>query len=162
MSAYQPEVKTSFSIGYSNPTLSINNLAAVFVGINQYIEPLTQILTACNTDIDNDSELESRHQLIEELYNCAETEDDLPALLADLITDRVFEYEQKTVEIPNIKPSEALSFFMQEHNVKQKDLSSVAPQNVISEILNEKRNMTVEQIKGFARFFNVPETMFLG
>jgi HTH-type transcriptional regulator/antitoxin HigA len=33
---------------------------------------------------------------------------------------------------------------------------------IISEILNEKRKMTVEQIKGFANFFGVPETTFLG
>jgi HTH-type transcriptional regulator/antitoxin HigA len=79
-----------------------------------------------------------------------------------MITDRVYEYEQKNLNIPNVKPSEALAFFMQERDIKQKDLSEIAPQNVISEILNEKRKMTVEQIKGFANFFGVPETTFLG
>lgn len=45
---------------------------------------------------------------------------------------------------------------MPERSIKPKDLSEIAPQNVISEILNEKRKMTVEQIKDFAKFFGVP------
>jgi HTH-type transcriptional regulator/antitoxin HigA len=111
-----------------------------------------RILKACNSPITSDTELEVRMQLI----------DDLPALFAHMITDRVYEYEQKNLNIPNVKSSEALAFFMQERDIKQKDLSEIAPQNVISEILNEKRKMTVEQIKGFAHFFAVPETTFLG
>lgn len=139
-----------------------NNLATVFLQPEPFIESLTQLLRACNTKITSDIELESRMKLIDELFSYAKTEDDLPVLFADLITDRVYEYEQKNLEIPTVKPSEALAFFMRERNIKQKDLSTIAPQNVISEILNEKRKMTVEQIKGFANFFNVPETTFLG
>jgi HTH-type transcriptional regulator/antitoxin HigA len=45
------------------------------------------------------------------------------------------------------------------HSVKQKDLFEIAPPNVISELLNEKRAMTVDQIKGFSKFFGV--TMFI-
>jgi hypothetical protein len=41
---------------------------------------------------------------------------------------------------------------MQERGIKPKDLSEIAPQKVTDEILNEKRKMTVEQIKGFAKY----------
>jgi HTH-type transcriptional regulator / antitoxin HigA len=101
-------------------------------------------------------------KILDELFGYAKTENDLPALFAHMITDRVYEYEQKHLEIPSVNPSEALAFFMQERGVKPKDLSEIAPQNVTFEILTEKRKMTVEQIEGFAKFFGVPETTFLG
>lgn len=139
-----------------------NDLTKMFLQFEPIIEDLTQLLKACNSPITSNIELEDRMQIIDELFSYAKTEDDLPALFAHMITDRVYEYEQKNLNIPNVKPSEALAFFMQERDIKQKDLSEIAPQNVISEILNEKRKMTVEQIKGFANFFGVPETTFLG
>jgi HTH-type transcriptional regulator/antitoxin HigA len=95
------------------------------------------------------------------LFSYAQTEEDLPTLFAHMITDRVYEYEQKHLQIPSIKPSEALAFFMQERGIKLPDLSEIAPPNAISEILTEKHQMTVEQAKGFAKFLGVPETTFL-
>lgn len=139
-----------------------NGLAKIFLQFEPITEELTKLLKACYSPITSDTELEDRMQIIDELFSYAKTEDDLPALFAHMITDRVYEYEQKNLNIPNVKPSEALAFFMKERDIKQKDLSEIAPQNVISEILNEKRKMTVEQIKGFAKFFGVPETTFLG
>ncbi|MEN8218375.1 MAG: transcriptional regulator [Pseudomonadota bacterium] len=139
-----------------------NDLAKIFLQFEPISEDLTQLLQACYSPITSDIELEDRMKILDELFSYAKTEDDLPALFAHLITDRVYEYEQKHLDIPSVKPSETLAFFMQERGIKPKDLSEIAPQNVISEILNEKREMTVEQIKGFAKFFGVPETTFLG
>ncbi|TGO03733.1 hypothetical protein PN36_00995 [Candidatus Thiomargarita nelsonii] len=134
----------------------------MFLQFEPITEDLTQLLLACYSPISSDIELEDRMKILDELFGYAKTEDDLPALFAHMITDRVYEYEQKHLEIPSVKPSEALAFFMQEREIKPKDLSEIAPQNVTSEILNDKRKMTVEQIKGFAKFFGVPETTFLG
>jgi HTH-type transcriptional regulator/antitoxin HigA len=143
-------------------TIFHKNLAKIFVQFEPITEDLTQLLQACYSPITSDIELEDRMKILDELFGYAKTEDDLPALFAYMITDRVYEYEQKHLEIPNVKPSEALAFFMQERGIKPKDLSEIAPQKVTSEILNETRQMTVEQIKGFAKFFGVPETTFLG
>ncbi len=143
-------------------TIFHNGLAKIFLQFEPITEDLTQLLLACYSPISSDIELEDRMKILNELFGYAKTEDDLPALFAHMITDRVYEYEQKHLEIPSVKSSEALAFFMQERGIKAKDLSEIAPQNVTSEILNEKRKMTVEQIKGFAKFFGVPETTFLG
>jgi HTH-type transcriptional regulator/antitoxin HigA len=143
-------------------TIFHNDLAKIFLHFEPIAEDLTQLLQACYSQITSDIELADRMRILDELFSYAKTEEDLPALFAHLITDRVYEYEQKLMDIPSIKPNEALAFFMQERGIKPKDLSEIAPQNITSEILNEKCKMTVEQIKGFAKFFTVPETTFLG
>jgi HTH-type transcriptional regulator/antitoxin HigA len=137
-------------------------LTKIFLQFEPISEDLTQLLQACYSPITSDIEVEDRMKILDELFSYAKTEEELPELLAYMITDRVYEYEKKHLDIPNIKPSEALAFFMQERGIKPKDLSEIAPPKVTSEILNEKRKMTVEQIKGFANFLGVPETTFLG
>ncbi len=139
-----------------------NDFAKIFLQFEPITEDLTQLLQACYNPITSVLELEDRMKILDELFSYAKTEEDLPALFAYLITDRVYEYEQKHLEIPSVKPSEALAFFLQERGIEPKDLSEIASENIISEILTEKRTMTVEQIKGFAKFFGVPETTFLG
>jgi len=150
------------NINTKTNTIFHNDLAKIFLQFEPITEDLTQLLQACYSPIISDIELKDRMKILDELFGYAKTEDDLPALFAHMITDRVYEYEQKHLEIPSVKPSEALAFFMQERGIKPKDLSEIAPQNVTSEILNEKHKMTVEQIKGFAKYFGVPETTFLG
>jgi HTH-type transcriptional regulator/antitoxin HigA len=73
----------------------------------------------------------------------------------------VYEYEAETVLIPQSSQSEALAFLISDRGVKQKDLSDIATQSAVSEILNNKRKMTVVQIKGFAEFFKVPVEFFM-
>lgn len=65
------------------------------------------------------------------------------------------------VLIPYSSQSEALAFLILERGVKQKALSEIATQSAVSEILNNKRKMTVAQIKGFAEFFKVPVEFFM-
>ena len=117
---------------------------------------------ACCTPVQDDEDLARRMNVIDSLFDLAQSEDELPAILAHMVTDRVYQYEQATVVLPEVPPSEALAVLMSEKGVKQKDLATIAGQSIISEILNGKRKMTVEHIKGFARFFNVPEKTFLG
>jgi HTH-type transcriptional regulator / antitoxin HigA len=50
---------------------------------------------------------------------------------------------------------------MLDRGIKQKDLVAIACQKEISGILNNKRNMTAAQIKGFAEFFKVPVEFFM-
>jgi HTH-type transcriptional regulator/antitoxin HigA len=117
---------------------------------------------ACNTPIEDDDELDRRMQMIDALFSYAATEDDIPAILAHMLSDQVYEYEQKNLVLPTVTPAKALAFFMSENSVKQKDLKHIATQSIISEILNSKRKMTVEHIKAFSAHFGVPETPFLG
>ncbi|MCP4699182.1 MAG: transcriptional regulator [Gammaproteobacteria bacterium] len=127
-----------------------------------YAEELSRLVNACYMPVSDDAELDRRMRIIDELFECAETEDDIAAMFANLVAERVYEYEQERLVIPAVKPGEALKFFMKDRGVKQKDLADIAPQSVISEILREKRNMTVAHVKGFSKFFGVPEKTFFG
>jgi HTH-type transcriptional regulator/antitoxin HigA len=130
--------------------------------VQKYSVNLSKLATGCNSVVTDDNDLAQRMALVDELFSYAETEDDLPAILAHSVTNRVYEYEQANQDIPEVSPSEALAHFISENNLKQKDLAGVATQSIISEILRGKRKMTVGHIKGFARFFGVPELTFMG
>lgn len=120
------------------------------------------ILNAIGTKIQDDNELAERMALIDELYNASNSLNDFSVRMAEMITDRVYEYENETIEIPAVPANEALDYFLKVRSLKQSDLQQVATQSTISAIISGKRTMTLEQVKGFAKFFNVPETTFMG
>ncbi|KQM78388.1 type II toxin-antitoxin system HigA family antitoxin [Xylophilus sp. Leaf220] len=82
--------------------------------------------------------------------------------LVALLADRIQEYEARVHSWPNdAAPAHVLRFLMEEHGLKQSDLSDIASQGVISEILSGKRELNVRQIAELARRFNVsPATFF--
>jgi HTH-type transcriptional regulator/antitoxin HigA len=139
----------------------IENIAPMLDGLKGQIETLSRLLSACHDRIKDDEELAQRMVLIDELYRHADSDEHAAARFAQAITDRVYEYEAQTVLIPYSSQAEALEFLMTDRDVKQKDLSGIAIQSIISEILNNKRKMTVAHIKGFSEFFKVPVEFFM-
>lgn len=139
----------------------IANIAPMLDGLQDQIATLSRLLSACHEKIKSDDDLAQRMALIDELYAHADNEDHVAARFAEAVADRVYEYETETVLIPYSSQSEALAFLMNDQGVKQKDLSAVATQSIISEILNSKRKMTVAHIKGFSDFFSVPVEFFM-
>ncbi|NTS76832.1 transcriptional regulator [Catenovulum sp. SM1970] len=125
--------------------------------ISRYQEESGKLFAACATKIQDESDLVDRAEMIEALDNASSQ---APALLqlSTAILGQVEDYE--SVNLPR-EPHLALKALMKEHKVKQKDLADIATQSIISEILNQKRRMTVEQIKGFAQYFDVPVTTFM-
>ncbi|PHM74421.1 helix-turn-helix domain-containing protein [Xenorhabdus kozodoii] len=140
----------------------IEILPQMMQSISEQLSPLALLFSACIEPIENDNDLTARMALIDELYSYAEDTEHAAAKFADLITDRVYEYEAKNRQMPNVTPREALSYFMKERGVRQIDLRDIATQSVISEILHGKRSMNIGQVKGFAKFFNVPVETFMG
>lgn len=142
------------------------DFAPLFAKLSSAVQAFQPHLAAlsryCTTTVTDDEDLAARMALIDELYGYAATEDDIAAIMAQFVTDKVYEYEQDHIQLPAVEPGEALAHFMEENKVKQRDLITIAPQSVVSEILNGKRKMTVKHIKGFAAFFGVPEKTFMG
>ena len=130
-------------------------------GLSDQIATMSKLLSACHDPIKDDEDLQGRMALIDELYSHADSEEHAAARFAELVADRVYEYETETVLIPLSSQSEALAFLISDRGVKQKDLSDIATQSAVSEILNNKRKMTVSQIRGFADFFKVPVEFFM-
>lgn len=137
------------------------NIAPMLDGLQDQIATLSRLLCACHDKIRDDEDLAQRMALIDELYAYADSEDHAAARFAEAVADRVYEYETETVLIPYSSQAEALEFLMKDRGVKQKDLSGIATQSIISEILNNKRKMTVAHIKGFSDFFKVPVEFFM-
>ncbi|MDR0247256.1 MAG: helix-turn-helix domain-containing protein [Burkholderiales bacterium] len=79
----------------------------------------------------------------------------------DYLADQVVAYEEERFPIPEAEPKEVLRFLMDQHGLKQEDLSDCAPQSRISDILNGRRNISKETAKKLARRFNVSVALFL-
>lgn len=139
----------------------IADIAPMLDSLHDQIHTLSKLYSACTDEVTDDNDLHARMELIDELYSNADSEDHVAARFAESIADRVYEYESKTIKVPYLSQPEALSYLIESLGVKQKDLSDIATQSVISEILHSKRKMTVSHIKGFSDFFKVPVEFFM-
>ncbi|WP_187497595.1 helix-turn-helix domain-containing protein [Erwinia aphidicola] len=126
------------------------------------LEPLSVLVRACTLPVENEADLQGRMALIDELYSHATDVEHFAAQCAERVSDRVYEYEMKQLQVPNVTPGEALSMLMKARKIRQADLRQIATQSVISEVIHGKRSLTVEQIKALARFFRVPLETFMG
>ena len=73
----------------------------------------------------------------------------------------VYEYEQKTEPIPDIHGIELLKVLMEDNELRQKDLIPIfKTESIVSNILNQKRQLTTRHIKELAVFFNVSPSAF--
>ena len=80
----------------------------------------------------------------------------------DYLAEQVKAYEDEQFQSPPAPPGEVLRFLMDQHSLKQEDLSDCAPQGRISDILGGKRAISKEIAKRLAQRFNVRADLFLG
>ena len=82
--------------------------------------------------------------------------------LAELLTVLIEDFEEKAYALKPARPIEVLRELMQANNLKQKDLLEVfGTPSIVSEVLREKRGLTVEHIRKLSRRFHVsPEVFF--
>jgi HTH-type transcriptional regulator/antitoxin HigA len=79
----------------------------------------------------------------------------------DYLADQVRAYEAERVPIPAAAPREMLRFLMEQHGLRQEDLSDCAPQGRISDFLNGKRDISKETAKRLAQRFQIHADVFL-
>lgn len=73
----------------------------------------------------------------------------------------VYEYEQTQEPIPDIYGVELLKVLMEERGLRQKDLVPIfKTESIVSEILNNRRQLTTRHIQELAKFFNVSPAAF--
>jgi HTH-type transcriptional regulator/antitoxin HigA len=82
--------------------------------------------------------------------------------LAELLTVLIEDFEEKAYALKPARPIEVLRELMQANDLKQKDLLEVfGTPSIVSEVLREKRALTVEHIRKLSRRFHVsPEVFF--
>ncbi len=78
----------------------------------------------------------------------------------DYLADQVKAYEDDNFNIPDAEPKEVLRFLMEQHNLKQEDLGTCAPQSRISDILSGRRSISKEIAKRLGQRFHVRADVF--
>ncbi len=81
--------------------------------------------------------------------------------LADIVGDLIGDYEAEHQPIPDATGLQALRFLMQQHGLKQGDLTEIGSQGVVSEILAGKRELNVRQIRALCDRFGVSPATFI-
>lgn len=92
-----------------------------------------------------------------------EIRDDETHPLSDVLhylTVQLEAYEAEHAQIPETEPKAVLRFLMEQHGLRQTDLTDCAPQGHLSAILAGKRGISKEMAKKFAKRFNVNPDLF--
>jgi len=81
--------------------------------------------------------------------------------LLDIVGTLIADYEQRHIPEPEGTPIGCLQYLMQEHGLKQKDLTELGSPGVVSEILSGKRELNKRQIKALSQRFGCSPAVFL-
>ncbi len=79
----------------------------------------------------------------------------------DTLSTILHAYEEKHFKVPQASGIEALRYLIDEHDLRQSDLPEIGSQGIVSEILNDKRDLNIRQIRELARRFNVSPNVFM-
>ncbi|MCP4359013.1 MAG: helix-turn-helix domain-containing protein [Chloroflexi bacterium] len=79
----------------------------------------------------------------------------------DVMGALIEDYEDEHISEPEGDSISVLKYFMEEYELKQKDLSELGSQGVVSEILNGKRDLNLRQVKALSERFKVPPSLFI-
>ncbi len=101
-------------------------------------------------------------KLLDELIDeVGEKPNDTLESLIDIIGTLIEDYENKHAPGPVGDPISSLKHFMEENNLGRSDLPEIGSQEVVSEILDGKRQLNVQQIKAVSKRFSVSPAVFI-
>jgi len=83
------------------------------------------------------------------------------ASLMETIGTLIETYESQNLDELEGDPIGALNPLMEEHGLKQSDLSEIGSQGVVSEILSGKRQLNVRKIKMLSKRFKISPAVFI-
>ncbi|MFN8491240.1 MAG: hypothetical protein U0350_26825 [Caldilineaceae bacterium] len=97
---------------------------------------------------------------LDKLIDAVGGDEDHPlAPLMEPISILIENYENNHFREPIGDPVSSLKHLMVEHGLRQTDLPEIGSQGIVSEILNEKRQLNVRQIKVLSERFHVSPTV---
>lgn len=110
-----------------------------------------------HTEEENEDYTAALYELEQNHADLAPEERDLADLLALLIED----FEKKHYQLPKAAPLEVVSFLMDQHGLKQKDLVDVfGTPSIVSEVLSGKRDLNKDHIARMSERFHVSPELF--
>ena len=82
--------------------------------------------------------------------------------LAEMLTLRIEDYEEKRYPMPRVSPNESLKALMDDRGLKHKDIWPVlGNKGAATEVLSGRRSISKAQAKRLAEFFRVPIDLFI-
>ena len=81
--------------------------------------------------------------------------------LVDIVGDLIEDYEAAHHPLPETTGLAALKFLMEQHGLKQSDLSEIGSQGVVSEVLTGKRELNIRQVRALSERFGVSAATFV-
>ncbi len=110
----------------------------------------------------NEKEYSKLVNLLDHLIDEVGNDEDHPlSSLMETIGNLIETYESRDSNETEGDPIDALNTLMEEHGLKQSDLSEIGSQGVVSEILSGQRQLNVRQIKMLSTRFNVSPAVFI-
>jgi len=131
------------------------------------IQEITQYINALRAQvplspIETEQEYDHAVNTLNELLDAGGANEHHPlAVLVTLLSDFIADYEDKHTPRTTVTGRTMLAFLMEQHGLKQADLSEIGSQGVVSELLSGKRELTTKHIKLLAHRFNVPVSVFI-
>ncbi len=121
-----------------------------------------QFLAPILTEPKNKAEYDVLVGHLDELLDITGDDENHPlSSLVDRMGDLIAAYDEQHYPISTALPHEVLAFLMQQHGLNQSDLSDVASQSVISEILNGHRKLNANHMKALVKRFGVSADVFI-
>lgn len=123
--------------------------------------PAKNLSIAPPNPLKNREEFVKVQAVIDGLIDQPELSPDEPDYL-DVLGTLVYDYEERVEEpIPDIFGVELLKVLIADRGMKQKDLVPIfKTESIASDILNGKRQLTVEHIQKLAEFFHLSPAVF--
>ena len=132
-------------------------MSTITPAIKQQWMAIAPYLTISN-DLEYDRAVERLNSLIDEVGTNANHP--LYSFL-DTLGIIIEAYEKQHYPIPNCSGVEMLVHFMDEYSLSQSNLPEIGSPEVVSEIINGKRELNLRQIRALAKRFNVFPAVFL-
>jgi len=109
-----------------------------------------------------ESDYENLVSLLDELIDEVGEDESHPlSSLMESIGNLIETYENNNITPISGTPAETLCYLMEEHGLKQSDLPEIGSQGVVSEIIREKRNLNIRQIKELSVKFGISPLVFI-
>jgi len=124
----------------------------------EYARLLSQSLpTVIDSEGLNELYLEQVSELLRREGSLSAAETQLLKLLTLLIED----FEEKHYAVPHSGPLAVVTFLMEQHGLKQKDLTDIfGTPSITSEVLSGKRELNKEHIRRLSKRFHVSPELF--
>lgn len=114
------------------------------------------------TPIRDAAQYERMTDMLEALLDETKGKEDHPAIeLVDIVGDLIADYEAEHFPLPETTGPQALSFLMEQHELRESDLPDIGSPSEVTAILSGQKEMTLFQVRALSRRFGVSPATFV-